>query len=151
MPQALVQVYLHIVYSTKHREPFLQDPTLRERVHAFLGGVCRTLDSPALTIGGVADHVHLLCRQGKSITVPDLLKEMKRVTSVAVKEMSPALSAFHWQGGYGAFSISASHVDSLTQYIRGQEEHHRYVGFQDEFRELCRKNGVELDERYAWD
>jgi REP element-mobilizing transposase RayT len=98
MPQALVQIYLHIVYSTKHRETLLQDPALRQRVHSFLGGTCRTLDSPALVIGGVADHVHLLCRQGKNITVPDLLKEMKRVSSLALKEMSPALASFHWQG-----------------------------------------------------
>ena len=151
MSQSLVQVYLHIVYSTKHREPFLHDPATHERMRAYLGGVCRNLNSPALVIGGVADHVHLLCRQSKNITIPDLLAEMKRASSTGIKELVPALAAFHWQGGYGAFSVSASHVPPLTQYILGQEEHHRYVSFQEEFRELCRKNGVEIDERYVWD
>jgi REP element-mobilizing transposase RayT len=151
MPQSLVQIYLHVVYSTKHREPFLGDPAVREQMHSYLAGICGNLDSPALIIGGVADHVHLLCRLGKNIKVPDLLQEMKRGSSIGIKEVVPALSSFHWQGGYGAFSISPSHVAGLTQYIQGQEEHHRHVSFQDEFRELCRKYGVELDERYAWD
>jgi putative transposase len=120
-------------------------------MHAYLGGVCKRLDSPALIVGGVADHVHVLCRQGKNTTVPGLLQELKRASSIGIKDMAPALAAFHWQGGYGVFSVSATHVPSVTEYIRRQEEHHRDVSFQDEFCEVCRKNGVALDERYAWD
>ena len=151
MPQSLVQMYLHIVFSTKHREPFLQDPPVREQMRAYLGGICRNLDSPALVIGGVEDHVHLLCRQAKGTTVSDLLRDIKRASSINIEKQTPALSSFHWQAGFGAFSISPSHVEPVTNYIQHQAEHHRHVTFQDEFRTLCRKYGVEWDERYVWD
>ena len=151
MPQSLAQIYLHIVFSTKHRAPFLQDKTIRDNLHAYLTGTCRNLDSPSLAIGGVEDHVHLLCRQSKIHSVADLVREFKRESSKWVKEQDPKLGAFYWQQGYGAFSISPSHVEALKDYIWNQEDHHRTESFQDEFRRLCRKYGLELDERYCWD
>jgi REP element-mobilizing transposase RayT len=120
-------------------------------MHAYLGGICRNLESPALIIGGVEDHVHLLCRHSKNITVADLVRDLKRASSIWAKEQTPSVSAFQWQQGYGAFSISPGHVEALTTYIQTQGEHHQQVSFQDEFRKLCAKYGVTLDERYAWD
>ena len=81
----------------------------------------------------------------------ELVKELKRESSIWVKTKSPTLADFYWQGGYGAFSVSPAHVEILREYIANQEEHHRTVGFQDEFREFCRRHGVEFDERYVWD
>ena len=134
MSQSLVQVYLHIVFSTKDRRPFLRDQMLRERTHAYLAGICKNQGAPSLKVGGTADHVHILCRMSKW-----------------VKQQSPHASSFYWQAGYGAFSVSPSHADALVEYIENQEEHHRRESFQDEFRRLCEKYGIELDERYAWD
>ena len=151
MPQSLVQIYLHIVYSTNVRKPFLQEKAFRERTHAYLAGICKNLDCPALIVGGVEDHVHVLCRFGKKIEVADLLRDLKRDSSKWIKAENARLPDFHWQHGYGAFSISPSHVDSLQDYIRNQEEHHRRESFQDEFRRLCAKYGLEIDERYVWD
>jgi REP element-mobilizing transposase RayT len=151
MPQSLTQIYLHIVFSTKSRKPFLTDPDLRVRTHAYLAGICRNLHCPSLIIGGVEDHVHILCRFGKQIEVAVLLRELKRDSSKWIKAESSRLSEFHWQVGYGAFSISPSHVDPLKSYIGNQEEHHRRESFQDEFRRFCKIYGIELDERYAWD
>jgi REP element-mobilizing transposase RayT len=151
MSQSLTQIYLHIVFSTKHREPFLADKTLRDQTHAYMAGICKNLESPSLLIGGVADHVHLLCRLSKNLAVAVFLRELKRDSSKWIKEQAPALSAFHWQAGYGAFSISPAHVEPVKKYIANQEEHHRSVEFQDEFRRLCQKYDVEIDERYVWD
>lgn len=151
MSQSLVQIYVHLIFSTKHRQPFLTDTELRQRVHAYLVGICRNLDCPSLRIGGVDDHVHILCRFGKNIELKDLMRDLKRDSSSWVKTQEPNLSAFHWQAGYGAFSVSPSHVDALVRYIDNQEEHHRQESFQDEFRRLCKKYGVEIDERYVWD
>ena len=151
MPQSLVQIYVHLVFSTKNRQPFLQDKAFRERVHAYLVGICNNLDCPSLKTGGVEDHVHILCRFGKCIELQYLLRDLKRDSSKWIKEQMPALADFHWQNGYGAFSISPSHVEALTRYIEGQEEHHRRESFQDEFRRLCKKYGVPIDERYVWD
>lgn len=151
MSQSLTQVYLHIVFSTKHREPFLKDQSIRENLHAYLAGTCKNLESPSLIVGGVEDHVHILCRQSKTITISDHIRELKRESSKWIKQQDSSLESFYWQLGYGAFSISPSHIEALTQYIANQEEHHRTESFQDEFRRLCAKYGLEIDERYCWD
>jgi REP element-mobilizing transposase RayT len=151
MPQSLAQIYLHLVFSTKHRQPDLTDVDFRERIHAYLAGTCQNLGSPAIKVGGVADHVHILCRLGKTTSVAELVRELKRESSKWIKAENPKLSHFHWQEGYGAFSISPSHVPALTEYIATQEEHHRRTTFQDEFRQLCQKYGIAIDERYVWD
>ena len=151
MPQSLVHMYIHIVFSTKHRRPFLEDHELRDRTHRYLAGICKNRDCPALLVGGIADHVHLLCRLGKTIDVSDLIRDLKQDSSKWVKTEESRLPDFHWQQGYGAFSISPSHVNALKHYITNQEEHHRYETFQDELRRLCAKYGVEIDERYVWD
>jgi len=151
MSQSLVQIYVHIVFSTKDRVAFLHDLAFRERVHAYLAGICNQQDCPALIVGGVADHVHLLCRLGKQIDISSLIREMKRDSSSWVKQEQASLNLFYWQGGYGAFSISPSHVPALTRYIQNQEQHHKKETFQEEFRRICAKYGVPIDERYVWD
>ncbi len=151
MPQSLVQVYLHLVFSTKHRRPLLQDRGFRDRTHRYLAGICSNLKCPALLVGGVEDHVHLLCRLGQNLEIASLIRDLKRDSSKWIKAEQPRLSDFYWQAGYGAFSISPSHVDALKQYIADQEKHHRRESFQDEFRRLCKKYGLTIDERYVWD
>jgi putative transposase len=151
MPQSLAQIYLHIVFSTKHRTPFLRDEKLRSEIHEYLGGICRKLDSPTLVVGGVEDHAHLLCRMSRTHTIADLVRELKRASSKRVKEKDHRLADFHWQDGYGAFSVSPSHVEVLRAYVANQAEHHKKVSFQDEYRRLLKKYAVAYDERYVWD
>ncbi len=151
MPHSFSQIYLHVVFSTKNRTPDLQDPTLREVLHAYLAGTCRNLESPALSVGGVEDHIHLLCRFGRTRSVAELVRELKRESSKWLKLQSPDLASFYWQNGYGVFSISPGHVERLKAYIAGQEEHHRAETFQDEFRRLLVKYQIEYDERYVWE
>jgi len=151
MPQSLAQIYLHLVYSTKHRKPLLNDDEFRGRTHRYLAGICRNLKCPALIVGGTEDHVHILCRFGKNIEVADLIRDPKRDSSKWVKSEEPRQPDFHWQQGYGAFSVSPAHVAALNEYIANQSSHHRHETFQDEFRRVCRKYGIEIDERYVWD
>lgn len=124
MPQSLSKVYLHIVFSTKNREPWLR-PEIRAEVHRYLGGVAGHHDCPAIIVSGVADHVHLLCVLGRTITQADLLMEIKRGSSRWIKERFEGVHGFAWQNGYGAFSIGQSQVEQVTRYIEKQEEHHR--------------------------
>jgi REP element-mobilizing transposase RayT len=151
MPQSLSAVYIHLVFSTKGRQPFLRTPEARQEMHAYLGGVSKTLDCPPVIVGGVEDHVHLLCRMGRSITQSDWVKEIKRVSSIWIKQRDPALSTFAWQAGFGVFSVSASALERTIHYIATQEEHHNKRTFQDEYRTFLQKYGVEWDERYVWD
>jgi putative transposase len=150
VPQSLVQIYAHVVYSTKHRRPFLKHREFRDRTHRYLAGACKGLNCPALIVGGPEDHVHILRRFGKSGAIADLVRDLKRESSKWVKAEQPRLADFHWQQGYGAFSISPSHVDALKDYISHQEDHHRRETFQGEFRRLCKKYGLPIDERYVW-
>ena len=151
MAQSLSQLYVHIVFSTKNRQPFLQDQNVRDSVFAYMAGICRNLDSPSNIIGGTDDHVHGLVRLSRKIRVSDLLRDLKRDTTAWIKLEWRQLGEFQWQAGYGAFSVSPGHVLALTKYIENQEEHHRKVTYQDEFRKLCQKYEIALDERYAWD
>jgi putative transposase len=151
MPQSLAQIYLHIVFSTKDRRPLIHNAAIREETYSFLGGTCNNLDCPVLRVGGVADHVHILCRLGRTISVADLVKELKRESSQWIKPKSPHLADFYWQSGYGVFSASPGHIEGLIDYIVNQEDHHRKETFQEEFRRLLTKYDVEWDERWVWD
>jgi putative transposase len=151
MPQSLANVLVHIVFSTKERRALLQNAERRDEMHRYLAGVSGRLNCPAIIVGGVTNHVHLLANQSRTITLADWVKELKRASSVWAKERSPEWSLFHWQSGYGAFSVSQSQKTKVEEYIRLQEEHHLASSFQDEFRWLLKKHEVEFDEQYVWD
>jgi REP element-mobilizing transposase RayT len=151
MPQSLSAVYIHLVFSTKHRRPLLRDAAQRGALHAYLGSVSKTLDCPPILVGGAEDHVHLLCRFGRTIAQADWVKELKRVSNLWLQEQAPDYADFQWQGGYADFSVSQSNLAEVTKYIAGQEEHHRKLSFQDELRALLRRHEIEWDERYVWD
>jgi putative transposase len=150
MPQSLSAVYIHLCFSTKNREPFLQDREIRTKLHAQLGGISKTLGCAPILTGGVEDHVHMLARFGRTITQAEWVKELKRVSNLWLKEQYD-LSNFEWQGGYADFSVSESNLEKVKRYIAQQEEHHRRTNFQDELRELLKRHRIEWDERYIWD
>jgi REP element-mobilizing transposase RayT len=150
MPQSLTKLHIHLVFSTKQREPLLLRP-FRERVHAYLASVLNNSDSQAQRVGGTSDHVHILFRMSKNLALAKVVEEVKTSSSRWIKTQEPALRAFHWQGGYGGFSVSPADVEAVTEYIDRQEEHHRVVGFQEEFRRFLETYRVEYDERYVWD
>lgn len=151
MPQSLSAVYIHLVFSTKDRRPFLRDKTLRESLHGQLGAISRTLDCPPLLVGGVEDHIHLLARFGRTLAQAEWVKELKRVSNLWIQQQARGYDDFQWQGGYADFSVSQSNLDPVEHYIATQEEHHRKTTFQDELRALLRKHEIEWDERYVWD
>ena len=151
MSQSLSNILIHIVFSTKDRAPFLRDPDIRSQMHAQLGGTSKSLNCPTLIVGGVEDHIHLLARESRTIALSDWVKELKRVTSIWIKEMSPQFETFAWQAGYGAFSVSQSQSGRVVKYILEQERHHRKKDFKTEFREFLERHEIEYDERYVWD
>jgi len=150
MPQSLTKLHIHLIFSTKLREPLLLRP-FRERVHAYLATVLNNLESPAQKIGGMSDHVHILFRMSKNHASAKVVETVKTSSSKWIKTQNPVLRTFHWQNGYGGFSVSPSQVVAAAEYIDHQEEHHRAVSFQDEYRKFLQTYGVEYDERYVWD
>ena len=148
MPQSLSRMLTHLVFSTKDREPFIL-PERRERIFEYLGGTLNALECPVVRVGGMADHVHLLFVLARTLSISKVVEEIKKESSKWAKEhVHPG---FYWQSGYGSFSVSPSNVAAVRAYIVNQEEHHRVRTFQDEYRELLRRNEIEWDERYVWD
>ena len=150
MPQSLSAVYLHVVFSTKERRPFLRDETVRTSLHAYLGGISKQLGCAPIIAGGVEDHVHLLARFGRTITQAEWVKELKRVSNLWLKK-EHEIRLFEWQGGYACFSVSESNLEQVKKYIANQAEHHKKINFQDELRLLLKRHRVEWDERYVWE
>lgn len=144
-------MYIHLVFSTKHRHPFIT-PAVASELFPYMATIlydeCK---SPAKSIGGVNDHAHSLINLARTISIAELVEHVKTSTSKWIKTKGPEFKDFYWQTGYGAFSVSRSNVAAVERYIRDQEAHRAKQGFQDEFRGLLRKHEVEFDERYVWD
>jgi REP element-mobilizing transposase RayT len=132
MPQSLARILVHVVFSTKHREPVLL-PEVRPHLFGYLASVGRDLGCEVFRVGGVADHVHLATDLGRTITVASFVQKVKQTSSVWLKEQRGGPHHFEWQAGYGSFSVGQSQLDSLLGYVDKQEEHHRKVTFQDEY------------------
>src|ERR1044072_6894110 len=147
MPQSLSSILIHLVFSTKNREPFIT-PEIESELHPYMATIFREVKSPSLTIGGTSDHIHTLFSLGRVITIADVVEEVKTNTSKWIKTKGREFRDFHWQRGYGAFSIGQSGVEGLKRYIRNQKEHHRHVTFQDEYRKFLKAYGIDFDERY---
>jgi REP element-mobilizing transposase RayT len=151
MPQSLANVLLHVVFSTKNRAPFLKSPDLRSELHAYLVGTLKPIECPSLIVRSVEDHLHCLLQLSRTVTIAKLVETMKVESSSWLKRQEASLLDFHWQSGYGAFSVSQSNVEAVKSCIANQEDHHRRISFQDEFRALLRRHEREFDERYVWD
>ncbi|MEP6912594.1 MAG: IS200/IS605 family transposase [bacterium] len=149
MPQSLSSILIHLIFSTKNREPFVT-PAIESELHPNMASIFRALKSPSLTIGGTADHVHILFSLSRVIKVADLVEEVKTESSKWIKTKGNVFENFHWQTGYGAFSIGQSQVFTLKRYIARQRLHHERVTFQDEYRKFLKSYGIEYDERYVW-
>ena len=141
-------VILHLIFSTKDREPLIT-PEIRNDLFAYLGGIIRELKGTALIVNGTSDHVHLLVRIRPVHAVAQIARLVKANSSKWVHEKWN--TRFAWQTGYGAFSVSESNVSVVSQYIAEQEEHHKKHTFQEEYVAFLRKNSIPYDERYIWE
>ena len=156
MPQSLSQIYLHTIFSTKDRRRVFRTTEMRETTQAYLTGILKNLDCPVVRIKLVVDHLHVLYLCSRTKTVADVVGTIKRVSNTWIGEQpwsrgNADFAQFHWQNGYGVFSVSASKVDTVARYIENQEEHHKRSTFQDEYREFLVRHNAEFDERYVWD
>ena len=150
MPQSLSKVILHIIFSTKNREPWL-DTNARPRMHAYLATICRDLRADFVHVGGMADHIHVVTALPRTISQAQMVEQIKKPSSKWIKEIETRYRGFSWQRGYAAFSVSPSQLDAVLQYVDTQQEHHRTRTFQEEYRELLRRHGINFDEKYVWD
>lgn len=127
------------------------DKTIETSLFEYLGGICKDLECNPLKVGGHFDHVHIVCLLSRKIAQMALLEELKKQSSKWIKTKGAKYSNFYWQDGYGIFSVKPSETDAVVKYINDQEEHHKKITFQVEFRAFLKKYKVDYDERYVWD
>ncbi len=150
MSQSLSKIILHIVFSTKNREPLIRSE-VKQDLYAYLAKIIQTNQSHAFLIGGMPDHIHIACNLGRTISIAKLLEEMKRSSSKWIKTKGASYRHFVWQAGYGAFSLGMSQLPDLLNYIENQKEHHRVKTFEEEYLEFLEKYKIEYDPRYVLD
>jgi REP element-mobilizing transposase RayT len=156
MPQSLSRILVHMTFSTKDRVRAIAYPDLRQSLNAYVGGILRNMKCPSIIVGSVTDHMHVLYVQTRTDTTSDVAESVKKESSRWIKEQKsdvkdPYLTKFAWQSGYAAFSVSESNADAVKAYIERQEEHHKRMTFQEEYRGFLQRHGVDFDERYVWD
>lgn len=141
---------MHITFSTKGRKPFI-DEHIKDELYAYMAKICQEYDSPILKIGGVEDHIHMLCNLSRKTALMKLIEEIKSHSSLWIKGKGEKYQSFYWQNGYGGFSVNPTEIERVMDYIQYQKAHHQHKTFQDEYRAFLKKYHVEFDERYVWD
>jgi putative transposase len=150
MPQSIAYNYLHITFSTKYREPLI-DEAIEEELFKYIGGICKNLECNPIKVGGYRDHIHILCVLSRKIALMKLLEEVKSHSSKWIKTKGDQYKNFYWQRGYGSFSVNPAEIDIVVRYIENQAEHHKKKTFQEEYVAFLKKYNAEYDERYLWD
>ncbi len=150
MPQSLVKNYVHIAFSTKNRAPLIKS-SIQSELFNYLGGTCRELECSPIQVGGTTNHVHLLVNLSRKIALMTLIEKIKSHSSGWIKTKGKDFQHFFWQNGYGGFSVNPKQIDVVQQYILTQEEHHKKLTFQEEYRRFLKDYNVDFDERFVWD
>lgn len=150
MPQSLVKNYIHIVFSTKYRNDFI-DENIEKELYAYIATLCKDFESYALQIGGTDNHIHILCRLSRKIALMKLVQEIKAHSSKWIKTKGKKYENFFWQDGYGAFSVGEKDVYIVTKYIKNQRQHHQKQDFKNEFVGMLEKHQMDYDEKFLWD
>jgi putative transposase len=147
MPSTHLSLHYHVIFSTKERRRIIADPW-RDQLHAYIGGIIRNMKAIPESVGGTGDHAHVLVGLKATHMLADVVRQMKRGSSAWIHQ--DGIEKFEWQEGYGAFTVSASQLESVKQYIANREHHHRKKTFEEEYLELLKFSGTAYDERYLW-
>ena len=150
VPGTYSQILLHVVFSTKGRQPLIS-AEIAERLYPYIGGIVRAERGVLIGIGGVEDHVHMYLRWRPDGSISDLMRTVKSRSSKWLHTTYPSLASFAWQEGYSAFSVSKSQENAVKAYIARQREHHQQEDFKSELMRLLEAHAIEVDKRYVFD
>jgi len=148
MPQSHSKIYLHIIFHIKSTSPHIKEEHV-DRLHAYIGELVNSTGCKVIRVGGVSDHVHILCLLSRNETVSHLVEEVKRNSSRWMKNLADSYQRFEWQGGYASYSVSESVIEKTIEYVANQKEHHRKMTFRDEYIQFLKLYHVDFDERYV--
>ncbi|HVE57849.1 MAG TPA: IS200/IS605 family transposase [Pyrinomonadaceae bacterium] len=147
MPHTYTNFIFHVVFATKERAPLITNE-LKPRLYEYLGGTIRGLDGILLEIGGIKDHIHLLIKLKPTIKFSDFMRELKANSSTWANRLTNG--RVEWQNGYGAFTVGETQIEIVRRYIKNQEIHHAKLSFDDEFKDMLNRSGIDFDEKYLW-
>ena len=150
MAHTHARILVHIIFSTRHREPMLSSSALRDELFRYLGGVANNVGARLLAAGGVADHIHLLVAMSTTPAIADVVRDLKANSSRWLREKFPDMRTFAWQSGYGVFSVGESGVEDVVRYIQTQEAHHARMTFEEEYLAFLAKHRVEYDPKWVF-
>jgi putative transposase len=151
MADVFSQIYIHLVFTPKHRQALIH-PSWEDRLYKYITGIVQTRGHKMLAIGGMPDHIHIFIGQKPAETISDLVLEIKKQTNDFIKTEKLSPHKFDWQNGFGAFSHSRSQVDIVCKYVLNQKEHHRQKTFKEEFLKFCDDAGIEIGKKqfFEW-
>jgi putative transposase len=150
MPNTFSQIYIQYVFAVKGRENLLQKPW-REDVFKYISGIITNKGQKSIIVNGVSDHVHIFVGLKPSMSISDLIRDVKNNSTNFINEQKFIKGRFAWQESFAAFSYSHSHVDNVYKYIENQEEHHRVKTFREEYIELLEKFELPFEDRYLFE
>jgi len=150
MANTYSQVYIHIVFAVKGRQNLIH-ANIREELHKYITGIITNRDQKLLSIFCMPDHTHMLIGLKPSISISDLVRDIKAGSSKFINDNKLIKGRFSWQEGFGVFSYSRSQIDTVIKYIQNQEKHHHQKSFKDEYIEFLEKFAVEYDEKYLFE
>lgn len=148
MAQSLCKIYLHIIFHVKTVSPQIANVHL-ERVHSYIGQLVNNTGCKAIRVGGIGDHVHIVCILARNENVAHLVEEVKRNSSRWIKTLTPTYEHFAWQNGYAVFSISQSQINKVIDYVANQAEHHKKQSFREEYLAFLQLYKIEYDDKYV--
>ncbi|OGT15761.1 MAG: hypothetical protein A3I12_02265 [Gammaproteobacteria bacterium RIFCSPLOWO2_02_FULL_38_11] len=154
MSQSLSQLIIHLIFSTKHRHPFLKQEELRQQLYCYIKSICHRQKCEIISIGGTKDHIHILLNLHKNSTASLLVEEIKKSSSKWIKTRvsnDDEIKNFYWQKGYAILSVSQSNISKVKTYIENQKQHHKKQNFKEELRCFLIKHHLQYNECYLWD
>ena len=150
MSHSYTSLAYHLVFATKHRQPFITQ-RIRKRLFEYMGSVIQRIGGRHIITNGPYDHAHQLCFLPPSITVAEAVMKVKSYSSGWVHRTYPEMKGFGWQIGYGAFSVGRREIGTIRNYIARQLEHHNVQSIEDEIMDLLKEHDVEWDDRHLFD
>jgi putative transposase len=150
MANTFTQIYIQIVFAVKGRQNLIAS-SRREELHKYITGIVQNRDQKMLSIFAMPDHIHILVGLKASVSISDLVRDIKTGSSKYINDNKWVMGKFNWQEGFGAFSYSKSHIDNVVKYIINQEEHHKAKSFKEEYIEFLEKFDIEYDEKYLFE
>lgn len=147
MAQSLIEMYAHIILSTRNRENSMNYDDLN-KIHSYIGALINNNNCQTIIIGGTTNHLHILCKLASAASITMLMQALKRNVCKWIKTLAPSYENFSWQHGYEVFSVSLTEVEELKQYIANQKLYHQDHSFKEEFIEILTKNLIESPLEY---